>query len=285
MKLLIMPNRNLAGAADCAKRVISILLEEGMFPFVDYETAGLLGDCGAEAGDRDDLFESCDIVVAIGGDGTIFHCAVDAVLYEKPILGINSGRLGFLSQMEAGDLSPLSQLKNGDYSVSERMLLEVTVHRRRGDEVRYALNDVVLSRSHLGRIIDMEVSYGSSVVGAYRADGIIFSTPTGSTAYSLSAGGPIIDPGLECIVMTPTCPHSLNNRSIVFGPRKTIDIRTTMPGERERLFVVVDGANLEPVEEGESITIGKSKRVSRFISFQNQNFYQTLKEKLRSRGI
>ena len=284
MKILIMPNLKLQNAAECARRVISILLEEGLTPAVDTVTADALGPTGAETGRLIDLFQACDIVAAIGGDGTIFHCAVDAVRYNKPILGINSGRLGFLSQMEAGDLSLLSNLKTKNYIISARMLLEVEVHRRGGDEVRYALDDGVLCRSHLGRIIDMEVSCDSSVVGVYRADGIIFSTPTGSTAYSLSAGGPIIDPGLECIVMTPTCPHSLNNRSVVFAPLKTIEVRSTMPGKHEKLFVVVDGANLEPVDQGESVTIGKSQKVSRFISFQEQDFYQTLKEKLRSRG-
>ncbi|MEG1773363.1 MAG: NAD(+)/NADH kinase, partial [Oscillospiraceae bacterium] len=223
-----MPNLKLATAPECTRQVIGRLRGCGLTPLLEESTAAALDITEVMTGTADQLLPFCDALIAIGGDGAIFHSAIDALRYSKPILGINSGRLGFLSQLEAGDLSPLERLKSGDYSIMNRMVLRVRTHGM-ADEVRYAINDVVMSRSHLGRIIDLEVRCGDQLVGIYRADGLIFATPTGSTAYSLSAGGPIVDPSVESILMTPTCPHSLYNRSIVFSSDKRLSVRPTMP--------------------------------------------------------
>ncbi|MEG2175079.1 MAG: NAD(+)/NADH kinase [Oscillospiraceae bacterium] len=284
MKLFVSPNLKLPNAADCTRRVMGRLLDCGMTPMMEQEAAALLGIHGAVIGSVKKLLPACDMVIAIGGDGTIFHSAGDALQYDKPILGINSGRLGFLSQIEAGDLLPLERLSTGNYTVRNRMVLRAQVHNDKGIQLYYAINDVVLARAHFGRIIDLEVCCNEEPVGFYQADGLIFATPTGSTAYSLSAGGPIVDPDLNAIIMTPTCPHSLYNRSILFAPDKRLSIRPTLLDEDDHLFVSVDGRTLDCAGRVTSVIIDQSDYVSRFVCFDDRNFCQTLNQKLKLRG-
>lgn len=284
MKLLIVPNLKLPQAAQCARDVVEKLLEIGLSPMMSANDARSLHCSGAQTGYRALLLADCDAVIAVGGDGTIFHAAGEALRFDKPVLGINSGRLGFLSQLEAGDLTPLERLKSGDYSVEKRMVLQVTASGEKKRETHLAINDVVLFRSSHGRIVDIEVCCGDTAVGTYRADGLIFATPTGSTAYSLSAGGPIVDPGVDSIIMTPICTHSLFGRSIVFASDKRLTARPTMPDSDTQLVVAVDGLHLEQFGEIRYVSIVKSEYVSRFICFRDRDFYQTLNQKLKLRG-
>ena len=172
---------------------------------------------------------ACDAVVAIGGDGTIFHAAADAMRFEKPVLGINAGRLGFLAQAEGDDLSPLDRFAAGDYEIERRLVLQAEVARAGKTEIFYAVNDAVITNPDFGLISEIEVRCGGESVGSYRGDGIIFATPTGSTAYSLSAGGPIADPDVDCMILTPLASHSLVSRSIVFAAQRVLTV--TAPGE------------------------------------------------------
>jgi NAD+ kinase len=284
MKLLILPNLKLPHAAQCVREVVQRLLEYGLQPMLSDVDAQAL-QCGdAASGPRARLLEDCGAVVAIGGDGTIFHAAKDALRFDKPVLGINSGRLGFLSQLEAGDLAPLKRLKTGDYSIENRMVLQVTACGDKEIQTHLAVNDLVLFRTSHGRIVDIEVCCGETSVGTYRADGLIFATPTGSTAYSLSAGGPIVDPRVDSIIMTPICTHSLFGRSIVFSSDKRLTARPTMPDSDTQLIVSVDGLHLGSFGEIRYVAIDKSDYVSRFIYFGDRNFYQTLNQKLKLRG-
>lgn len=284
MKLFIRPNLKLPGAHDCTRRVVDKLRACRLVPLLERSVASSLGITDALSGDVEELLLQCDALLAIGGDGSIFHSAIDAVRCNKPILGINSGRLGFLSQLEAGDLASLERLASGDFHIKDRMVLRVSVKGETGEQVRYAINDLVLSRSQPGRIIDIEVRCDGNLVGTYRADGLIFATPTGSTAYSLSAGGPIVDPSVETIIMTPTCPHSLYNRSIIFSPDKRLSARLILPSAGDRLFVAVDGQEIAEAERVESVAVDKSDYVSRFICFEEGDFYHTLNQKLKFRG-
>lgn len=285
-KFLLCPNLNLTNALSCTKETVFLLKDCGFIPMLSKDDAEAMACCTDIAvDDTQTLLTSCDAIIAIGGDGTIFHQAGVAMRYDKPILGINSGRLGFLSQMEASDLSELRKLKTGDYYIENRMVLRMSVF---GADTRratgYAINDVVICRSQFGRAIDISVSCASDIVGEYRADGIIFATPTGSTAYSLSAGGPIIDPSVETIVMTPICPHSLSGRSIVFSSDKCLVVRPRMPDPNAELCVIVDGTPVEGIGEIDHVSIEKSRYVSRFICLSNRSFYQTLNQKLKLRG-
>jgi NAD+ kinase len=282
-KILVVPNINLDGALDCALRVQSILKAHQIEVLMPSETIRALGIVLDTACETNDLFNQCDMVIAIGGDGTIFHCAYDAMKANKPILGINSGHLGFLSQMESSDLQPLENLFTGDFQIEHRMVLRVNIHTKNQQFLHYAINDVVLSRYHLGRIIDLEVYCDDHFVSLYRADGLIFSTPTGSTAYSLSAGGPIIDPLVQSIVMTPICPHSLYNRSIVFGSDKLLTAKLKPKNSQDRLSVSIDGLGTK-YHVIESVVVDQSPYKSQFVCLGHRNFYQTINEKLKYRG-
>ncbi|MEG1973058.1 MAG: NAD(+)/NADH kinase, partial [Oscillospiraceae bacterium] len=225
--------------------------------------------------------DSCDIIVAVGGDGTIFHCAFDALLCDKPILGINAGRLGFLSQMELSDLSPLQYIPSNKFTVEKRMVLEAFIKTSSVDTSFLAINDIVFSRSHLGRIIDLDVKCNDEFVGSYRADGLIFATPTGSTAYSLSAGGPVCDPSMDCIVFTPICAHSVFDRSVLFSGDKEIEVSHKFPDEGDKLIVVVDGQPVLLEETIENITIKMSQKRTQFIVLNGKNFYCTFNKKFK----
>ena len=283
-RALLCPNLQLATAQECVKRTVARLTECGITAMLSYSDAKALDITeGVVTGNSEELLEQCEAAIAIGGDGTMFHLARSLIERDIPILGINSGRLGFLSQLEAGDLSSLEKLKTNDFDIENRMVLRTTAIGNGINSVRYAINDVVISRTNLGRTIDIEVKYEDYLIGDYRADGIIFSTPTGSTAYSLSAGGPIMDPAVDAIIMTPICSHLLAGRSLVFSPEKTITATPRLPDSKMHLSITVDGIQ-EDLIDVNHILIEKSEYISRFICFKDKSFYKTLNQKLKLRG-
>ena len=283
-RVLLCPNLNLENAPSCVKNTIARLKECDIIPMMAQHNAAYLGcENDVVTGSEPELLEQCDAAIAIGGDGTMFHLARSLMDCDKPILGINSGRLGFLAQLEASDLSALSMLKTNEFDIENRMVLRFAAIGEDTEFVRYAINDVVISRSYLGRTIDIEVLCEDSPIGEYRADGIVFSTPTGSTAYSLSAGGPIMDPAVDAILMTPICPHLLSGRALVFSPNKTIIARPKLPDSNTQLCVAIDGVQ-ENIDGIDHIVIEKSDKVSRFICFKDRSFYKTINQKLKLRG-
>ena len=186
-----------------------------------------------------------DLIVAVGGDGTIMHVAKHAAQFELPVLGINGGHLGFLAGMEIGDPEVLRLLFDGTYTVEERMLLEVTPQAHNTSYL--AMNEAVVSRGALSRLVDLTVTGDSGEAIRYRADGIMIATPTGSTAYSLSAGGPVIDPQVSCLLLTPICPHSLYARSLVFSAQTTLCVQAA--NGQKNTFLTVDGEVEIPLAE------------------------------------
>ncbi|MFZ1760269.1 MAG: NAD(+)/NADH kinase, partial [Ruminococcus bromii] len=156
-----------------------------------------------------ELFEYCDMAITVGGDGTIIHAAKYAAKADKQLIGVNVGRLGFAADVEPHEYEQLERLITGDYTTEERILLDVEVIKEDGSKHYLAVNDAVVARGQLSKTIDLHLSLDGDEISKYRADGLLFATPTGSTAYSLSAGGPILAPKMECILMTPVCPHSL----------------------------------------------------------------------------
>ena len=236
-------------------------------------------------GSLEEELPSADLLICFGGDGTILHAARDATLHNIPILGVNMGSVGFMAELERGELSLLTLLAAGEYRTEERMMLSVRVLR--GEKVLsedLALNDAVISKGSMARVAEMEVRADGVLVTNLMGDGVIVSTPTGSTAYSLSAGGPIIDPSLESIIMTPICPHSLASRSIVFNSDKILIVRPTMPDADTQLCAIVDGTPVDHMEGIEYVTVEKSEYVSRFLCFKDRSFYQTLNQKMKLRG-
>ena len=234
----------------------------------------------------------CDAVVAVGGDGTIIHAAKMAADARKPILGINAGYLGFTAALEFDNIESIGRLTSGDYNIQRRMLLDVRIAEKNGqpcdDMSHTAVNDAVIYRGAssgmAGVSVEMsgrktnfdEVQRFRDEVQRFRGDGLIFATPTGSTAYSLSAGGPVVDPVLNCIISTPICPHSLSARPIVFS--SGAELTAHISGSAA---LSVDGET--PIDLGSDsvINIKRSDRTADFITFEGKNFAENLYEKLR----
>ena len=222
------------------------------------------------------------MVIAVGGVGTTIHCARHAASAEKPILGINVGRLGFVAGLETDELDKLKNLVDGNYTIENRMMLEVRLENDGKQETHYALNDAVLARGSLSKILDLRVNFNDKNVCEYRADGLIIATPTGSTAYSLSAGGPVIDPSISCILLSPICPHSLLTRSVVFGPDARLSVFASSSYESE-IFLTIDGDTSIQITDKQKIEFCRAKQSARIIKLKNNNFYEIVNEKLAER--
>lgn len=278
--VLIMPNLTKSNTADLMKQIVATLLKSGCRPVLDERFAGMFP--GASYGPFDEQIAACDFVVTVGGDGTILHSAKHAVNYDKPLLGINTGRLGFLAQVEANEIDLLLRLSTGNYLVHEYMLLEVSIGEE--DTIRYAVNDVVISKGELSRLVDLDIEGNGDAIGSYRADGLIFATPLGSTAYSMSAGGPIVNPSINTIILTPICPHSLYDRTVLLSPDMELKVRSRYINNSDNVVVSVDGERIASLNESKSVHIRKAQKSVRFIGFPEKNFNSILSNKLKSRG-
>ncbi len=217
-----------------------------------------------------------DAVVAIGGDGTIMHVSKMMASFGVPVLGINSGKLGFLAGMEMDELTALQDVVKGAYDVEKRLLLEVTVDG--SEECFLAMNEAVVSRGGISRLVDLCVTKDDNAVMHYRADGVMVATPTGSTAYSLSAGGPVVDPTVPCLLLTPVCPHSLYARSFVFPADSVLSIQAT--DTDANALLTVDGEEGVRLSAGDTVHIRRSPLTAGLIRPQTQSFYDALNKKL-----
>lgn len=228
------------------------------------------------------LYEEADAILVIGGDGSILEAARRASNCDKPILGINLGRLGFMAELEPGDLSALQLLLTDDYWIESRAMLRVELYSERG-ELRsfcHALNDATISNGSISRIIDLALSENGAPVTNYRADGLIVATPTGSTAYSMSAGGAIVDPAVPAFCVTPICPHSFAARPLIFSDTSTLEIKNICAREK-MLFLTVDGRMNFEVYRNQIVRITKSELTTKLIRFQKNGFYQKFCRKMR----
>ena len=232
-----------------------------------------------------DEMSCCDFVTVVGGDGTMMHAAKRAAVYDLPVLGINSGRVGFLAGLEPEEAHLITKIAKGEYRVDTRMLLSVEYENQGQKERCYALNEALVTRNGPARMIDITLQDG--LHGGemhYRADGLIVATPTGSTAYSLSAGGPVLDPFIEGIIVTPLSPFSLQSRSVVFSPAHPLSICAKCPDDG-RVIVCVDGE--QPIDvTGQEITVKKAEdRVVRLIRIKKDTFFDTYKHKIMERSV
>ena len=222
----------------------------------------------------------CDVMISVGGDGTILKCARYASRYNKKLLGINCGRLGFMATLEREELSLLNRLTSGDYRVDERMMLSARVISEDGAEnVLTALNEAVISSGYGSGIRDFTVLADGLTVSSLRADGLIFSTPTGASAYSLSAGGPLIEPSLDCIEFTQICPHSLFARTMLFSPEKMIEVR--FKAEKSvKAALSVDGRPPVSLSESDKLFISRSEQRLRLIDIRGGSYFSAINHKL-----
>ena len=280
MKVFIMPNLSRKNAVPCAIDAIYRLHSAGVDILLDIKTQETFAQFDfAHFMEFHQVLSECDIVIAIGGDGTILHTAKYAMRYHKPVFGINAGRLGFLAGLEVDEMDQLSELAAGNYTIDKRMMLKVTRISNSGRDTLYALNDAVISKGNLVKIVDLDIYCGKQKIISHRADGIVFATLTGSTAYSLSAGGPVVDPSIDCISMTPICSHSLLGRSIIFSDDKILNVHTHIDSEHET-YLSVDGESGICLERGDEIQVEKSDIFIRFVKLTDKPFYEILNEKI-----
>lgn len=229
---------------------------------------------------EEEAFAGADLMVCFGGDGTILHAAKDAQRHGVPVLGVNLGSVGFMAELETAELSQLERLTQGKYRIEERMMLDVAV-RREGKTVYrdLALNDAVITKGAVARIIDLEVKADGVSVARFSGDGVIVSTPTGSTAYAMSAGGPIVEPTAENILVTPICPHSLHARSLVLDGRRSVSARMGKLS-RKTAYLSVDGGKAFRLSASDQVELHRSRARARLIRLTNRSFYTVVNQKL-----
>lgn len=224
--------------------------------------------------------KKCDILISIGGDGTIIHSAYYAAEFDKPILGINAGRLGFLAGLEKEELELLKNLITGNYTTDNRMRLSVKYYE--GNEIKgeyTCLNDVVIARGGSLRLCEIEAKNNGKLIFDYLADGLIIATPTGSTAYSLSSGGPVVDTGIESLILTPICNHSLFSRSMIFKPDASIELSVKNHENCMPIFSC-DGENGIPMSPDGKIVVTRAERYTKIIRIKSDSFSDILSYKL-----
>ena len=281
MDVFLVPNLDKVGTLACVEEVSSRFAAMGYCCRMSEEFRFQFGALPVEFDSPERILSRCALVVTIGGDGTILHAAKSAARHDKPVLGINTGRLGFLATLEMQQLSQLALLKTGEYRVEERMLLEVKIETPQGVSSHLALNDAVLSKG-ASRILDFDLSCEEHLVARYTADGVIIATPTGSTAYSLSAGGPVVSPRTEAMVMTPLCPHSLMARTMVFGGEETLTLRMNSCNKGEARLEI-DGETSIPVGRDDRISIGKAAEKVKLVNIGSRPFYEIVNQKIMKR--
>ncbi len=226
------------------------------------------------------IYNTADLIVVLGGDGSIMESARNAAFRGTPILGINMGRVGYLAELEMNELDLLDKVMTGDYKLDRRAMLnaEVVSATGKGTRAAFALNDAVISNGSIARIIDLQLSEGGIPINTYRADGLIISTPTGSTAYSLSAGGPVADPRLSCFCVTPICPHFTLARSILFPDTAVIEVKHICRREKV-LYLTLDGRINFELMRNDVVRITKSNLVTSIVRVKERSFYDKLRQK------
>ena len=222
-----------------------------------------------------------DLVICFGGDGTILHMAKAATRHRIPILGVNIGTMGFIAELESSELQDLARIARGEFSIDSRMMLDVVI--RRGQDVVFhdlALNDVAVTKGAVARIVHLNVCCDGVQALNFGGDGLLVSTPTGSTAYSLSAGGPIMEPDARSILLTPICAHDIVSKCIVTSDRRTITISMS-PSARRNAFLSVDGGRAFKMNMGDVATITCSRMETRLIRLKDRSFYDIINKKLK----
>ena len=239
---------------------------------------------GDQRYDFSDMPEDIECVLVLGGDGTLLQAARELLQRHIPLLGINLGTLGFLTSAEKSELPKcLDSVLDDSCSIDERMMLEgVAYHGSEKIQMNIALNDVIIARAGFSRLVELKIYVNGELLSIYNADGIIVSTPTGSTGYSLSAGGPIIFPQADVIVITPICPHSLQARSLVVSgeDRIMIEIGRRRKTQKEEAMVTFDGRSAQELETGDRIEIYKAQETTQLIRLKGRSFYQALQNKI-----
>ncbi len=259
--------------------VVSWLRARSIDVVLDTTSAILLGEQGGYQ--KTQLANNADVLLVLGGDGTMLNAARLAGERSIPILGVNMGGLGFLTEVRLENLYPsLERVFANDFVLDERLMLRTHIHRH-GETVAKGevLNDVVISKGTLARMIELKIAIQGRFVTNLRGDGLIVSSPTGSTAYSLSAGGPIIDPAVQSLILTPICPHTLTHRPLIVPGNAEIDV--TLTSKDDGAMATLDGQVGVAITQGDTVVIQTSEHRTRLIRFPESNYYDVLREKLK----
>jgi NAD+ kinase len=280
----IVAKRGLRAAADHLDQLASWLRDRGIEPIFETDTRELTSARG-ETRSRDDLPRDVDLVVVMGGDGTLLSMATRTALAgrDTPILGVNFGSLGFLTETRIDELyTVLESVVNDQATFDDRAMLAADAYRAREHfDSRIVLNDVVFTKAALSRIIELSVSVGDGLVTKVKADGLIVATATGSTAYNLAAGGPIVHPRADAIILTPIAPHTLTNRPIVIPGSEVIEIRPQVVTGLDDIYVTYDGQFGYPLQQDDVVRVRKSERTLRLVKAPARSYFEVLREKLK----
>lgn len=284
MKVGIIPNFTREKTLDVFKDVIYYLEKFNIDYYFDSNSLSTFPVKIDSSKWSSDLYEESDLIVVIGGDGSFIHAAKDAAVHKKPVLCINAGNLAFLAGLEGNELELLRNLITGDYVQDRRMMLEVVLKTKLEEQLLgYCLNDVAIARYGDIKLIDLDVFCNGRKINSYRGDGVVISTPTGSTAYAWSAGGPVIDPDLKCITLTPICTHSPLNRTLVFNEKSVITVKAS--NNSQKICLSTDGDKSLELNDSFEIIIRESDYYAEFIRIKSDEFFDILNSKLTQRRI
>lgn len=273
---LIIGRASVPGVATTLVELINHLNKINVNFFVEKQTVNCLNDIdNSQIYDISSTTNKIDLIIVIGGDGSLINAAHYAVEHNLPIIGIHRGRLGFLTDIHPQELSKLNDILTGNFQHEERLLLNSSCN----DITDFALNDVVLMPTDAPQMIEFETYINNELVSKQRADGLIIATPTGSTAYALSAGGPIISPGSEALTILPICPHTLSSRPLVMNINEKIEVRLTN-NNIQPINMSCDGLQHHTLNPGDTLAIQRSEKVLNLIHPQDYNYFKTLREKL-----
>lgn len=285
LKIALITNFNIAEKANAALKVAQMLAEKDC----ELLAAAFNREKIARAGTAPDklrylplesVYSSADVIIVLGGDGAILEAARRAAPRGTPLLGINLGRLGYMAELDMKELDSLNRLFTGEYQIEQRSMLKVELMTdRKLNSFCYALNDAVISNGSVSRIIDLELSDNGIPVTTYRADGLIIATPTGSTAYSMSAGGALVDPRVPCFCVTPICPQSMFARPLIFSDDSELEVRNICVREK-MLYLTVDGRMNFELYRNQTVRITKSDLSTRLIRLHSSSFYGKLRKKM-----
>lgn len=285
MKIVLCPNpyrdRGLRAALSAQRILENAGADTAIcLPFELDQGSRLELPAGAALGHLHEELENANVLVCFGGDGTILHAAHEANARNIPILGVNLGSIGFMAELEHGELSLLARLAAGKFGIERRMMLDVSV-RREGHCAfsEHALNDAVLTKGAVARALDLEVTGDRVTISSFAGDGLVVATPTGSTAYSMAAGGPIVEPTAENIIIAPICAHSLHAKPFVLGSSRTVGMRLA-PGSKKTAYLSVDGGRAFRVQPGDWVECRRSKQATQLVRLTGRSFYERINQKL-----
>lgn len=255
-----------------SQKEIRVILDHDLYSALPAKPNGILGL------EPERFVQESDVVIAMGGDGTMLLAARQIGKFEKPLLGVNLGGLGFLAEVSVDELYPrMEKFLRKEYRIEKRMVLEVQIEEENKHKIYYGLNDIVLDRGKSPRILPIHVEVNSIFFNRYVSDGLIIATPTGSTAYSLSTSGPVVVPNLECMILSPICPHSLSARPTVISPDSIVSLRVESPVEA---MLSIDGQIHTPVSHDTKMTIRKADHAVHLVLFHDHDYFDLLRRKL-----